>query len=286
MHDPQRPATWESFDAKAFYEELGEKYPEAQVVYSTLEGRLRKAFVRKFLSQHRGTLLDVGCNVGIHLEGYDGPKIGIDLAESVLRTARKRIPDGRFFAGNAESMGFLQAESVDVILCTEVLEHIERPGAAIAEFARVLRPGGRALVSTPNREETGQREWIEADILDQYGIAKQAYYHGAFTPDELGELARTAGLQVEEQGSFGHETRYCGKLPNAFYELGTRINNHTFKSRRLNDAMLRWCFRMERVVYRTIAILGLRRVLNRRVPHGKFSYVIALKKPATRNTHS
>ena len=40
-------------------------------------------------------------------------------------------------------MTFVNDESVDVVLCTEVLEHIERPQTALAEFHRVMRNGGR-----------------------------------------------------------------------------------------------------------------------------------------------
>ena len=68
------------------------KYPEAAVVYSTLEGRLRRRFVRRFLKVQSGTLLDVGCNIGVHMEGYQGPRIGVDIAPSLVHAARKRVP--------------------------------------------------------------------------------------------------------------------------------------------------------------------------------------------------
>lgn len=43
----------------------------------------------------------------------------------------------------------LADDSVDVVVCTQVLEHVPEPGAALAEFHRVLRPGGRVAISTP-----------------------------------------------------------------------------------------------------------------------------------------
>ena len=43
----------------------------------------------------------------------------------------------------------IESESIDTILCTEVLEHIENPIAAINEFFRVLRPGGIVILTVP-----------------------------------------------------------------------------------------------------------------------------------------
>jgi SAM-dependent methyltransferase len=47
----------------------------------------------------------------------------------------------------AEELPFA-TQSLEVILCLQVLEHVESPDAALAEFARVLKPGGRVLLST------------------------------------------------------------------------------------------------------------------------------------------
>jgi SAM-dependent methyltransferase len=43
----------------------------------------------------------------------------------------------------------LEDDSFDAAVCTEVLEHVETPGEAVAELARILRPGGRLLVTVP-----------------------------------------------------------------------------------------------------------------------------------------
>jgi SAM-dependent methyltransferase len=68
--------------------------------------------------------------------------------------------------------------SVDTVLCTEVLEHLERPEAVASEIARVLRPGGTALITAPfmfpihdTRDYTrfapaGMREFIERSGLE------------------------------------------------------------------------------------------------------------------------
>src|SRR6266571_3855056 len=57
--------------------------------------------------------------------------------------------------------------SFDVVLCTEVLEHVPEPIAAIREIARILRPGGTLLLTAPQRSGAHQRPY---------------HYYGGFTP--------------------------------------------------------------------------------------------------------
>lgn len=52
------------------------------------------------------------------------------------------------FIGDAHDLHMIPDASFDVVLCTEVLEHLHSPHLAIAEFARVLRPGGLLLLTT------------------------------------------------------------------------------------------------------------------------------------------
>ena len=54
-----------------------------------------------------------------------------------------------------------EAEEFDIVVCVEGLEHIENPANAVREFARVLRPGGRCIVSVPNIMNIEERmKWL------------------------------------------------------------------------------------------------------------------------------
>lgn len=97
-------------------------------------------------SYAHGVLLDVGCGTKPYKSTF-GPfvekHIGLEYSpESVYRGC-----DADFFG---DAMGIPLADnSVDTILCTEVLEHLPNPEKAIAEFARILRPNGVVITTAP-----------------------------------------------------------------------------------------------------------------------------------------
>jgi SAM-dependent methyltransferase len=72
--------------------------------------------------------------------------IGIDIADGMLALARRLHPELDFRRGNAEALPFT-SESFDAVVANFVLLHLGRPEQAAAEFARVLRPGGRLALT-------------------------------------------------------------------------------------------------------------------------------------------
>jgi ubiquinone/menaquinone biosynthesis C-methylase UbiE len=96
-------------------------------------------------------VLEVGCGAGHLLARLPaGRAVGIDLADSLLARTRKRLGTRAALAqGDAGSLPFA-AGSFDRVYCSEVLEHLVDPGAAVAEIRRVLKPGGVAVLSVPN----------------------------------------------------------------------------------------------------------------------------------------
>jgi len=95
--------------------------------------------------------LDVGCGEGRHAlvlhERFKFDVTGIDPVSRHLEAARAAAGEGgpAFMYGTAEQIP-AGSETVDLIWCRDVLEHIPDLPRAYAEFRRVLRPGGRALV--------------------------------------------------------------------------------------------------------------------------------------------
>jgi len=101
-----------------------------------------------------GRVLEVGCGTGLLTEalGAEGVRlVAIDVSLDLLRRARDRAGPHRnvvLSVQNAYSAG-LRPASFDAVVGISVLHHLEL-GSALAEFRRVLRPGGRLLFSEPN----------------------------------------------------------------------------------------------------------------------------------------
>lgn len=122
-------------------------------------------------------VLDLGCGEGrhaIHLwisEAVD--IVGVDLNVADVRTARERaapfveqeeVP-GRLLLGVADGLQLPFADSTfDVVICSEVLEHIEDYRAVLAEIDRVLKPAGIFAASVP----AFFPEWVCWRLSDEY----------------------------------------------------------------------------------------------------------------------
>jgi len=99
------------------------------------------------------SIVDLGCGPGdlsaeLHRRLRDARIVGIDLSPSMMQLAsRHATADGRlrFIVGNAERLPFAN-ESVDLLVSTLTLHHLSAPGPVFAEIARVLAPGGVALI--------------------------------------------------------------------------------------------------------------------------------------------
>ncbi|GMV18477.1 MAG: hypothetical protein AMXMBFR56_67010 [Polyangiaceae bacterium] len=116
------------------------------------DNRLRLERVERFLGRHpKGELLDVGCGdgrVGKRFAALGYRVSGIDAApENVARAADAGI-DARL-ADASQALPF-DAARFDVVYAGELIEHLFDTRAFVAELARVTRPGGTVIVTTPN----------------------------------------------------------------------------------------------------------------------------------------
>ncbi|TGD75672.1 class I SAM-dependent methyltransferase [Mangrovimicrobium sediminis] len=138
-------------------------YSEIRPSVFDSDGRSRKAetivrVCRDFLQTEdlsSLTLLDVGSSSGIidnYLADHFGEVFGIDIDEPAMAFARERFdkPNLHFAVGDA-----MQLErgdnSVDVVVCSHVYEHVPDAAVLFAEIFRVLRPGGFCYFSGNNR---------------------------------------------------------------------------------------------------------------------------------------
>ena len=105
----------------------------------------------------QGRVLEIGCGTGglLVASARSGLSIvGVDIASRWLVVARRRLTDQRLtvplLAAEAERLPWPDC-SFDTIVADSVLEHLDDPARAFAEWRRVVRPGGRLIVWSPNR---------------------------------------------------------------------------------------------------------------------------------------
>jgi ubiquinone/menaquinone biosynthesis C-methylase UbiE len=99
-------------------------------------------------------VLDVACGPGHFLltakeAGFN--VVGIDSSPDMLRTSGNRLGDGASLTRGDATMLPFESGSFDIVNCSGLIEYIPVPGGMLREFLRVLKPGGRAMVSSTNR---------------------------------------------------------------------------------------------------------------------------------------
>jgi SAM-dependent methyltransferase len=101
-----------------------------------------------------GVALDAACGTGRYAEylaAAGHQVLGVDSSPDMLDRARARVPEARFQLGDLHRLP-LADDEVDVIVCALALVHVAELEPVIAEFARVLRPGGHLVISDVHDE--------------------------------------------------------------------------------------------------------------------------------------
>lgn len=112
--------------------------------------------------------VDVGANDGRATwrfgVGDDGTVLGVDVSHLLLKSFLEKLPDQIALQADGACLPLRDA-CADFVLCTETLEHIPDPNAAIAEFFRVLKPGGWLMVQSPNAHRLRNLNPIHISLL-------------------------------------------------------------------------------------------------------------------------
>jgi ubiquinone/menaquinone biosynthesis C-methylase UbiE len=181
------------------------------IVHDARSARQARAEVERLLGRRLragDVILDPGCGTGWQAAGLRRaglPRVvGVDLSDGMLAKARA-----------AGAWPLLQSDatrlpiatgSVDVVVSRGVLHHLPDVPAALAEWRRVLRPGGAVVVAS---EPTPAVDRHAAPLVrallgalrrplrpeeDFWEVASMAANLHVFTPDQLGRMARAAGF--------------------------------------------------------------------------------------------
>jgi SAM-dependent methyltransferase len=132
-----------------YYEDLWDRLPR-DLAPPAYERRL--ALLRDELRPGE-RVLDLGCGEGAftgEIAAAGASVVGVEVAEAALRRARARLPEIDFRRAPFEGPLPLQDASVDLVWATEVIEHVADTARWLSEVRRVLVPGGRLLLTTPD----------------------------------------------------------------------------------------------------------------------------------------
>jgi SAM-dependent methyltransferase len=128
----------------------GNPWQPPEQVEETIAATL--ALIEKY-SQPNDVMLDAGCGIGELLARVEDRRLfGCDFAQPYLDLIVERGIEARVVWGELESLPYLDVQ-FDVVVATDVLEHVLDLNTVIAELLRVLKPGGHLVIRSPNNED-------------------------------------------------------------------------------------------------------------------------------------
>lgn len=153
--------------------------------------------------------LDVGCGLGyfsVRASKFGARIYGIDIGNRLVGICRNRCPKGKFSVASGAKLPF-KDNSFDIVLCTEVIEHVNDQKGVINEIFRVLKKDGYLVITTPNKVFKPLYS-----ILCNIGLRP---YHGNeywFFPWEIKRILERKGKIIKK-----HYFNFI--CPNPFFDL-------------------------------------------------------------------
>ena len=141
--------------------------------------------------------LDLGCGAGRFMTLAPNG-IGVDVAEAALERARENVPGGDFRLVRDDGTLPLRHGEVDVVWCSETIEHVDDALGLLEECRRVLAPGGRLLLTTPGHP-LARRVAIAAVRFDAH-FDPLGQHLRFFTRRSLARALEAAGLPGSVSG--------------------------------------------------------------------------------------
>lgn len=141
----------------------------------------------------KGDVLEVGCGEGRGIDllmSNARSFTAVDKIASAVENLRGKYPAAKFLSMNIPPLSGLADNAYDLVVSFQVIEHIESDALFLQEIHRVLRPGGTALVTTPNRRQS---------------LTRNPWHVREYLPHELKQLADQFFPDTQVKGITGNQ---------------------------------------------------------------------------------
>jgi len=185
-------------------------------LFEPMNRGLRVLGFRMFLPPRGGSVLDIGCGTGIHLEMYrkfECKLFGIDTSPSMLEIARTRLGDGADLRQVDATQIPYETGFFNLVLCMLVLHEMDDHvrNEVLGEIKRVLKPDGRVLLIDFHAGKPRPfRGWLSKLIilLSEIAAGRRHFhcYRHFMSIGGLPELIKRSHLEIEKTKIVGDNT--------------------------------------------------------------------------------
>jgi len=207
-----------------FYNTFSERW-ENSINKIEMRKRMRVVFGKllKGIELKGKEFLEIGCGLGYfsQMAYKKGANVtAVDIGERLVEKTKKKIPDAKILLASAADLPF-KDECFDIVLSTEVIEHVEDQKKALSEQMRVLKKGGYLVLTTPNK--------VFKPVFDFLSFIKFRPYHGNekwISSYEIKKFMKKMGADIikETHFNFIYPNELLDRLENIYFLNFLTIN--------------------------------------------------------------
>ncbi|MFN2163217.1 MAG: class I SAM-dependent methyltransferase [Candidatus Promineifilaceae bacterium] len=175
-------------ESRVYFAGVAEEWDDLRSGYFT--EAMRDAAVLKANLPQDAVVADVGTGTGFVLQGLlgkAGSLVGFDESPEMLAAAKRRFegrPDVRFEQSDGRTLP-AQEGTFDAVFANMYLHHVADPGEAIKEMARILKPGGKVIITDLDSHD---QAWMREAMADRWLGFERGDVRGWYESAGLGEI--------------------------------------------------------------------------------------------------